>query len=232
MEDGGLHKIIAATRNILGGKKLPVGSVILLCSASHLARVGTAKYASDLVDCFKAIESDYGNSVRAVHGFPIFKSGLEDYTVTRSLLDIMDWLEDVDKRCLAHLATPLRDYRHQFLLDQSETVSGSTVRLPLQLPSSVRKRETATYQSTGHQNLREKIPPCSEEKAAEFIQGLLCSLNSKFALQLDTSASLLPRPEGGSSTHVLDDDTLIVVGGWEPRGEDGSRNWRPTPECG
>ena len=66
VEDGGLHKIIAATRNILGGKKLPVGSVILLCSASHLARVGTAKYASDLVDCFKAIESEYGNSVRAV----------------------------------------------------------------------------------------------------------------------------------------------------------------------
>ena len=213
VEDGGLHEIIEATRNILGGKKLPVGSVILLCSASHRARVGTAKYASDLVDCFKAIESDYGNSVRAVHGFPIFKSGLEDHTVTRSLLDIMDWLEDVDKRCLAHLATPLRDYRHQFLLDQSETVSGSTVRLPLQLPGSVRKRETATYQSTGHKNLREKIPPCSEEKAVEFIQGLLCSLNSEFALQLDTSAGLLPRPEGGSSTHVLDDDTLIVVGG-------------------
>ena len=78
VEDGGLREIMTATRTILGGKKLPVGSTILLCSASHLSRVGTAKYASDLVDSFRAIEADYGNSVRAVHGFPIFKTGVED----------------------------------------------------------------------------------------------------------------------------------------------------------
>ena len=195
----------------------------------HSSLVGTAKYASDLVDCFKAIESDYGNSVRAVHGFPIFKSGLEDHTVTRSLLDIMDWLEDVDKRCLAHLATPLRDYRHQFLLDQSETVSGSTVRLPLQLPSSVRKRETATYQSTGHKNLREKIPPCSEENAAEFIQGL-----SQQQICAPAGHLCEPAPTAGRrEQHACAGRRHTVsCGGWEPRGEAGKRYWRPTPECG
>ena len=79
VEYRGLREIMTATRTILGGKKLPVGSTILLCSASHLSRVrvGTAKYASDLVDSFRVIEADYGNSVRAVHGFPVFTTGVE-----------------------------------------------------------------------------------------------------------------------------------------------------------
>ena len=47
----------------------------------------------------------------------------------------------------------------------------------------------------------------------EFIQGLLCSLNSEFALNLDTSAGLSLQPEGGDSQLELDEDILIVVGG-------------------
>ena len=120
VEDRGLREIMSATMNILGGKKLPVGSTILLSSASHLARVGTAKYASDLVDSLKAIEHDYGNSVPAVHGFPIFKSGVEDSSLARSILDTMDWLEDVEKRCLAHLANSHSEYKRLFLLDSEE----------------------------------------------------------------------------------------------------------------
>ena len=133
------------------------------------------------MDSFKAIEHDYGNSVRAVHGFPIFKSGVEDTSLPRSILDIMDWLEDVDKRCLAHLADSHSEYKRLFLLDSEEKSTNSTARLPLQLPTSIRKRETANYQSSGHSNLREKILPNTEDRATEFLQGLLCSLNSEFA---------------------------------------------------
>ena len=213
VEDGSLREIMSATRNILGGKKLPVGSTILISSASHLARVGTAKYASDLVDSFKAIEHDYGNSVRAVHGFPIFKSGVEDSSLPRSILDIMDWLEDVDKRCLAHLANAHCEYKRLFLIGSEEKSPNSTTRLPLQLPTSLRKRETANYQSSGNSNLREKILPNTEDRATEFLHGLLCSLNSEFALQLDTAARLSPLPEGGDSLQELDEDILVIVGG-------------------
>ena len=45
VEDSSLAEIMTAVRNILGNKKLPVGTVFLLSSASHLARAGTAKYA-------------------------------------------------------------------------------------------------------------------------------------------------------------------------------------------
>ena len=72
---------------------------------------------------------------------------------------------------------------------------------------------TVNYQSSGHSHLIDKIPPNTEEKAVEFIQGLLCSLNSEFALNLDTSAGLSLQPEGGDSQLELDEDILIVVGG-------------------
>ena len=106
VEDGSLHEIRTATRNILGGKKLPVGSVITMCSASYLARVGTAKYAADLAEAISAVEAEYGNSVRVIHGFSIFRSGVQDPVLIRGIVDIMDWLKDADKRGLAHLPTP------------------------------------------------------------------------------------------------------------------------------
>ena len=106
VEDGTIPEIRTATRNILGSSKLPVGSVISICSASHLARVGTAKYAADLVDALYQIENDYGKSVRAIHGLPIFRTGVEDQVLIRGLLDVMDWLEEVNKRGMAHLARP------------------------------------------------------------------------------------------------------------------------------
>ena len=142
VEDGSLSEIMTAARNILGNKKLPVGTVFLLSSASHLARAGTAKYAGDMVEAIKTMERDYGSSIRVTHCFPIFRSAVENKLLLRSILDIMDWLSDVDKRCLAHLEVPSEEYKRIFLLEDTHLPPAQQDKFAYQLPffSKERKR--------------------------------------------------------------------------------------------
>jgi hypothetical protein len=71
VEDGTLADIWACFQKSIGKTKLPVGSVIVLSSLSHLVRVGTAAYAADLQAALTNIEREYGNRVKAVHGLPV-----------------------------------------------------------------------------------------------------------------------------------------------------------------
>ena len=213
VEDGSLSEIMTAARNILGNTKLPVGTVFLLSSASHLARAGTAKYAGDLVEAIKTMERDYGSSIRVAHGFPLFRSAVENKLLLRSILDIMDWLSDVDKRCLAHLEVPSAEYTRFFLLDDAHPSPAQQEKYAYQLPASVKKREVVNFLTGGHPSLKTRCPPCSDEMAADFIKILLCSLNAEFALHLDTAAGNLPLPEGGRDKPTVEEDVLIVVGG-------------------
>jgi hypothetical protein len=54
---------------------MPVGTVVVLSSVSHLGRVGTAAYAADMVRALGRIHGVFGKSVRTVHGFPLLRGG-------------------------------------------------------------------------------------------------------------------------------------------------------------
>ena len=87
------------------------------------------------------------------------------------------------------------------------------LKLPLQLLVSLRRRELVNFLSGGHPDLVAKKPCCKDDLAMEFIKTLLCSLNSDFALHLDTSAGFPHLPEGGEGQQALAEDTLIILGG-------------------
>ncbi|MFN9943102.1 MAG: hypothetical protein ACK56I_26900, partial [bacterium] len=50
---------------------VPAGTVVLISSASHLAAVGTAAYAEDLVRAFRAIRAVYETGITVMHGIPL-----------------------------------------------------------------------------------------------------------------------------------------------------------------
>jgi hypothetical protein len=54
----------------LEGFTVPAGTVVLVSSVGHLAAVGTAAYAEDLVRAFRAIRAVYTNGVTVLHGIP------------------------------------------------------------------------------------------------------------------------------------------------------------------
>ena len=100
-----------------------------------------------------------------------------------------------------------------FLLEAKLSEPVTPLKLPLQLLVSLRRRELVNFLSGGHPDLVAKKPRCKDDLAMEFIKTLLCSLNSDFALHLDTSAGFPPLPEGGEGQQALAEDTLIILGG-------------------
>ena len=115
IEDGTLGDLLSCFRKTVGKVRLPVGSLILISSLSHLARVGVAAYAADLQGILSSIEEDYGSRVRAVHGLPLVSEDIEDSGTARSLLDVLDWLEHIDKRARYHLVHTSHALREHLL---------------------------------------------------------------------------------------------------------------------
>ena len=150
-----------------------------------------------MLEAIKTMERDYGSSIRVIHGFPIFRSAVENKLLLRSILDIMDWLSNVDKRCLAHLEVPSEEYKRIFLLEDTDLPPAQQDKFAYQLPATVKKREVVNSLTGGHPSLKTRCPPCSDQSAAEFVEILLCSLNADFALHLDTAVGNLPSLEGG-----------------------------------
>ena len=68
-----------------------------------------------------------------------------------------------------------------------------------------------SFLSAGHPDLVKKIRVPTNDDADEFMNSLLCSLNSEFALHLDTSAGNPQQPEGGEDQQVLEEDVLVIV---------------------
>jgi len=81
VENASLTDLTTVFLAALEGFTVPAGSVVLLSSVSHLAAVGTAAYAEDLVRAYKAVRAVYGNGITVMHGIPLLLSGLHCYSI-------------------------------------------------------------------------------------------------------------------------------------------------------
>jgi hypothetical protein len=103
IEDGTIFELVDAFLGLTRGFSVPAGSVVVLASASHLARVGTAAYARDFVHEGGRLVSTKGGGIELVHGVPILLSGTEDSALIRSMTALQHWLghisngRDIDK---------------------------------------------------------------------------------------------------------------------------------------
>ena len=77
-ESGTLDDLVSAFLNLVRDYEVPVGTVVVITSLTHLGRVGTAVYASDLVKALTRLREAYGDSIRVLHGFPVIAGGLQD----------------------------------------------------------------------------------------------------------------------------------------------------------
>jgi hypothetical protein len=85
------------------GFVIPAGTVLVLCSASHLAGTGTESYAAEFIEARKKIEWVMGEGIVLLHGFPILAHGTADRALARSILDIEHWVNMGSKgRDIAH----------------------------------------------------------------------------------------------------------------------------------
>jgi hypothetical protein len=157
IEDAQLAELAEAFLGLTRGFDVPVGTVVVLSSVSHLGRVGTAAYAADMVRALGRIHGGFGKSVRTVHGFPLLRGGVQDENTVRGLRDIELWLAEVDKSRHCSLPATSDHFIRHFTHNSANPSISGTARLALKLPSSLHSLD------------------------------MLEELNVKFALQLDPS---------------------------------------------
>ncbi len=161
--------------------------MVVISSASHLGRGGTAAYAGDVVRAAVRIREVYGKNVRVVHGFPLIGGGgLVDDSTVRGLREIELWLAEVDKRRLGSLPQTSKYFINNYLSTTSSSNTSINHRQALKLPLALHSPESGTFVSPGWEDLPRSLPSLGEEDEAAFLNVMLSELNEKFALQLDT----------------------------------------------
>ena len=71
LEDGSILDLTNIFLDSLSPFGIPAGTVVLLHSLSHLAWVGAAAYAEDLVRARQRITGTYRSGVLVLHGLPL-----------------------------------------------------------------------------------------------------------------------------------------------------------------
>jgi hypothetical protein len=97
VEDGRLFKLERAFKDIFSRHcaphgKLPLGSIVLVGSLSHLAHYGLESYAFDLIKTLSAVGGLVGGDVGIVHYVPVPLGGIEDGATLRALFDLDSWI--------------------------------------------------------------------------------------------------------------------------------------------
>ena len=91
VEDGSLNELADVFLEIIRPYAVPAGTVVLLHSISHLAWVGAAAYAEDLVRCCQRIFGVYRSGISVIHRVPVLLGGSNLRPLSSDLNIVLDW---------------------------------------------------------------------------------------------------------------------------------------------
>ncbi len=213
LEDGDLHDLTTLTFEIFEKKTVAPGSVFLLGSASHLARVGSTGYAVDWTRCVQRFKSKWPDTLL----LPLFPIPLSDCEIglARDLKELSVWLETMYKNTtygLSHAwsaavttitglskgSVTLPTYEYYTVSFPKELVAQSPL-IPFRFKTNISR-------PTG-------LSACGRKTANEMVRALVVNLNSDLHLGLSLEMDLLTSPsllinEGTKDTSK----ELVVIG--------------------
>jgi hypothetical protein len=190
-------------------------------SLTHLGRVGTAVYASDLVKALTRLREAYGDSIRVLHGFLVMTGELQDESCIRALLEIELWLKEADKRDQHRLPETaehfISTYLHSNASSNASTTTTDTLntkhRTGIELPSSLHSLSKVVIHCPGWEDLNEELPVLTEDEEQKFLSVMLEELNVKFALQLDANPSTKRFGFDTDDSETESAVTIVLAGG-------------------
>jgi hypothetical protein len=186
IENAKLDDLVEEFCKLVGNRRVPPGTLLLLFSASHLADVGTAAYAEDYLEAEKKIKSKFGNLTRVGPLPPLLLDGTNSKQMIRSIFEIENWftiyyhgdlvfLED------SHVAAQEMLIR---LGEGKQSLEPWRIRLP--------GKDGKKVYSSGGEDSRAvpcNIKPLTHLNEKELITGMIRELRSKLALDLDPNPS-------------------------------------------
>jgi hypothetical protein len=199
VENASLTDLTTVFLAALEGFTVPTGSVVLLSSVSHLAAVGTAAYAEDLVRAYKAVRAVYSNGITVMHGVPLLLSGLHCYSTIRSLLEIGTWYQSVTALSTKELSESLSVLNSK-LRTQEQTISDTAPSTPADtraperfLLKMLQNLHSYDKQICVSEGFGDQVSLCQlieEGDEYELINTMIDELNAKCGLELSHEYSL------------------------------------------
>jgi hypothetical protein len=100
LENGFLSELVTAFLELTRGKGIPMGSVVLISSVTHLQRRGVGGYATDLANEIGRLSAILRGGAICLPGVPILVGGCEDRTVPRAIFEFGTWLDTLGGNAL------------------------------------------------------------------------------------------------------------------------------------
>ena len=213
VEDGSLQEIMYALADGFGNKKLVTGTVIMLGSVTHLARVGTAQYVSDWVRSRWWLRSRLGEDCVVLPAPPVLSGGLEGKSTIRALIETLHWFVSLTatetllmRGILTHILSTQLQKGVGVLMNDRQT---------FQVPAGIDTKTHVSLVSVGWGARPGALPPLSKAAESILLKELTKLLNNSFGLGLcehPLTERLLSDIRGAK----LDDYLLkriVVVGG-------------------
>ena len=208
IENGSLADLVDKFLLITRGWKIPPGSILVVTSASHLARCGTAAYAAALASNGGRILRAFHGEVEWIPGPPILLSGTSSPELIRSLVEISTWIRVAlpePSSTLADTFGVLTDMVKANGVGPPEQQAERRFMLPCTLTHLPDMKTWASADMD--QPLPREVKSFSEEVEAAIITTLIAELNCKlgfdleqqpsFSRILDPSAKTQPNMGGG-----------------------------------
>ena len=148
-------------KELVGERDLgvPVGSVILLGSASHLASVGTAVYAEELILVFKSLRQMLDGEVYIMHCPPMLMDSSSNAALLRAIFEVAVWIKSV----MGNESCCLRTTMDIMLTTLMENSTGNLIVASptrMMLPSGLNSTDR-TRRDSGGTNLPSGVRPLS-----------------------------------------------------------------------
>jgi len=176
------------------GYAMPAGTVVLIGSVSHLAAVGTAGYAEDLVRAFGAIRNTYRSGITIMHGVPLLLGGLTNKDTIRDLIEVDMWYSKVSTADTMEIAKTRALFRSTLTKEgtnastaDNSAPEGRVLMLPQSLDNPLEK---LSYRSQGFGKQVNLCLPMTEQEEMDMLLKLIVELNEKAGLNLSMEISV------------------------------------------
>ena len=169
--------------------ELPVGSTVLLGSASHLANVGPAFYTEELVQVNQHLYQMFEVGISFIPCPPMLIDGTSNSHLVRAIVELSAWLKHAARgdNCLPVRALDLVVER--LMQRRSGMVEAASRRM--MMPVGLTTGDRSSWDSGG-KNLPAGVLPLSPKDECEIVYTLITELNTSLAMELNGNPDLAP----------------------------------------
>jgi microcompartment protein CcmL/EutN len=186
VEDGSLRELVEELMRILKRWMVKPGSIIMLGSLSQLSKDSTAFYAAEWKQYRNKLLREYGN-IMVVPALPLVGEPVKGEHITRSLVEFMDWFDDLQDPEARIMRTVRRRYVGEFLNEDKQVEEWANNLQNHRMPISLYGEGTTRYISRGYGRLPKVLKEVDEHEEQVWVGRICGTLNRDFGLSLATA---------------------------------------------